>query len=145
MCVPPPAAPVPAPLVFVLQSSVYVIRTLRDFFHMGSVLCVTFQLPDSQDRGGGVRAAGLGDGVEVVEGWRRVIRAGCCCCCVGREGEASMWGEAIVCCVEVVDLVFVEGGSGCWWVRRLRWETVILCVASGGCRLDLGGYVDTSR
>jgi hypothetical protein len=39
---------------------VYVIRTLRDFFHMGSVECVTFQEPDSHDNGGGAIA---GDGV----------------------------------------------------------------------------------
>lgn len=49
------------------------MRTLRDLRHMGSVLWVTFQLPDSHFTGGGVSAGAPFAGVEEeVEGWRSV-------------------------------------------------------------------------
>lgn len=50
----------------------YVMRTLRDFFHIGSVECVTFQLPLSHDSVGGVIEL-IGEGEEDVDGWRRMI------------------------------------------------------------------------
>jgi hypothetical protein len=46
------------------------MRTLRDFFHIGKVECVTFQVPESQDREGGGMSWGL---VGRVDGARRII------------------------------------------------------------------------
>jgi hypothetical protein len=51
---------------------VYVMRTFRDFRHMGSVLCVTFQGPASQERvGGGIWGLSGEGGVVEVEGERK--------------------------------------------------------------------------
>jgi hypothetical protein len=51
--------------------AVYVMRTLRDFFHMGSVEWVTFQEPESHDRAGGAsEGEGSVDGRD--DGARRV-------------------------------------------------------------------------
>lgn len=51
-------------------TGVYVMRTLREDFHMGSVEWVTFQGPASHWRvGGGI--CGVGEAVERVEGRRR--------------------------------------------------------------------------
>lgn len=53
---------------------VYVMRTLRDFFHMGRVEWVTVQEPWSQVRVGGVMGGVVVGGEEdEVEGWRSVI------------------------------------------------------------------------
>lgn len=53
---------------------VYVMRTLRFFFHMGSVECVTFHWPvNHASFGGGIVGEGVVDGR--VEGARRV--SGC--------------------------------------------------------------------
>ena len=54
---------------------VYVMTTLRFFFHMGSVECVTFHEPDSHFRaGGGMDGEGSVEGR--LEGARRVIMLG---------------------------------------------------------------------
>lgn len=53
---------------------VYVMRTLRFFFHMGSVECVTFHEPDSHDNWGGeIEAEDSVAGSE--DGARRVTMA----------------------------------------------------------------------
>jgi hypothetical protein len=50
------------------------METLRAFFHIGSVECVTCQVPRSQGRGGGVNAVvALEVALELVVGARRVI------------------------------------------------------------------------
>lgn len=46
------------------------MRTFRDFFHMGKVECVTFQVPESHEREGGGIIWGV---VGRVEGARRII------------------------------------------------------------------------
>jgi hypothetical protein len=54
------------------------METLRAFFHMGSVECVTCQVPRSQGRGGGVNTVVALEEVVVklVVGARKVICAG---------------------------------------------------------------------
>jgi hypothetical protein len=47
------------------------MRTLRDFFHMGRVECVTFHEPDSHDNWGGATEA-EGSVVGSEDGARRV-------------------------------------------------------------------------
>jgi len=60
------------------------METLRAFFHIGSVECVTCQVPRSQGRGGGMNAVIALEGVvvELVVGGRNVI-------CAGRVEEAG--------------------------------------------------------
>ena len=80
----------------------YVICTLRDFFHMGSVEWVTFQEPDSHDRRGGMRD-GEAAVVERDEGARRVA--------IGENAMAVADG-----------LTWRSKTRGNWrylWVRRL--------------------------
>lgn len=55
------------------------METLRAFFHIGSVECVTCQVPRSQGRGGGVNAGGALEEVlekALIVGARRVIEDG---------------------------------------------------------------------
>ena len=82
--------------------AVYVMRTLRDFFHMGSVECVTFHVPDSHDNWGGVMEAEVlvvGSEVErltlsrAVGLWRGETR-GYWRIFVGNVG----WIETTICC-----------------------------------------------
>lgn len=49
----------------------YVIWTLRFFFHMGSVECVTFHVPSSHSSVGGVMAGSLEEGR--LDGARRIV------------------------------------------------------------------------
>lgn len=72
----------------------YVMRTLRDFFHMGRVEWVTFQVPESQEMEGGAMSWGV-EGR--VLGALRVIG--------GRTADMLVGVEA-------------AGTTGIWWVVR---------------------------
>jgi hypothetical protein len=50
-----------------------VIATLRDFFHMGSVECVTYHVPSTHGIGGAVKLFVVVEGVMLVLGARREI------------------------------------------------------------------------
>ena len=103
------------------------MRTLRDFFHMGRVLWVTFQEPWSQERvGGGIVEEGVVE-VEVV-GWRREMGGG--------EVVVAMVGGLVV----VVERVRCSGlgrwccgrrerglGGASSWVDYRR-SSVAMCV-----------------
>jgi hypothetical protein len=53
---------------------VYVMRTFRDFFHMGSVECVTDHVPDRKEsEGAAMVAVALAETVGSADGGRRVI------------------------------------------------------------------------
>ncbi len=83
----------------------YVIRTLRAFFHIGSVLWVTVQVPRSQESVGGGIVAVLRVGE--VEGVRRVIRGVAGWVVAGSVG-------AVVVVVAEVGVVMAEAWSAVW-------------------------------
>lgn len=57
-----------------MGSGVYVMHTLRLDFHMGSVECVTCQVPLRKDKGGAVNVLVVEEGrVDEVVGARSVI------------------------------------------------------------------------
>ena len=87
------------------------MRTLRDFFHMGRVLWVTFQEPWSQERvGGGIEEEGVVEVEVEVVGWRREMEGG--------EVVVAMVGGLVV----EVERVRCSGLGT--WCCALRWSAV---------------------
>lgn len=93
----------------VLAIGVYVMTTLRFFFHIGSVEWVTFQGPESHWRVGGAI-----DGAGVVEGREEGVRR------VSGVVDAIVWRYE------------ADGGICCADIGRLRWISWLL---DGGGRL----------
>ena len=67
------------------------MRTLRDFFHMGSVEWVTFHDPDSHDSWGGVRED-EGEVVGSEDGARRVAMVNDTADRRILDGDVAAWG-----------------------------------------------------
>lgn len=72
----------------VVGMRVYVIVTLWDFFHMGRVLWVTFQVPANQSRSGGIKVGGdwfvVVLALDLVGGRRLIVKEGVVMVDVGR-------------------------------------------------------------
>jgi len=90
----PPTCPLP-PADPEFGSGVYVITTFRALRHMGSVECVTVQLPRRKERGGGCSVGVPGEGGlgEDAVGERRVMWAGLV---VVGDSSDSVVGKVVV-------------------------------------------------
>lgn len=124
------------------EMGVYVITTFRDFFHIGSVECVTFQRPASQLRGGGVRVVVLDgvDGEEEEVGWRSVMvgAAGAFVGVVsGTPGVAAVRGEAMIYCT-------VDAGGLLWCVGSFVNFRASMFEFCGGFSVDPFSYMRRS-